>query len=341
MMTYNPHKYTITRFLSVLFASTSLLLLAIVASLSIGPSNIPLTKVFLNIIGIDDNYTVIVRLRITRTLVALLTGSLLGLPGLLMQTITRNPLADPYILGLSSTALTAAAFGILINPSVMVSTAAFITVAFVGAMLGYVLTLCLSKLAGGGALALVLSGIAVASIFSGVSHILLYFLQSRLNAPYYLLLLGSASMALSWEIPYLLTPLAVGALISLLLFRPLNLYIYGDMYVKQYGYNPLLISIVATAIASLLTASTIAIVGIVGFVGLAAPHIARFFVGSDHRFSIPITIIVGGMLTLTSDICVRLISMYVAGLGELPLGVITSVIGGPFLAYLVVRRVRR
>ncbi len=340
-MAYNPYRYTIKRFLSILSIFLFLLFITLILSLSIGPAHIPPIKVFLNIIGIDSDYTVIVRLRIARTLASLLTGSLLGLSGLLMQAITRNPLADPYILGLSSTALAVVALGITVNPSIMVNKTIFMVIAFVGAMLGYALTLCLSRLAGGGALALVLSGIAVASIFSGISHVLLYIVQSRLNAPYYFLLLGSASIALYREIPYLIAPLAIGALVSLLMFRPLNLYIYGDSYVKQYGYSPLAISIIATVIASLLTASTIAVVGIVGFIGLAAPHIARFLTGSDHRFSIPITIVVGGILTLVSDICVRLISMYVGALGELPLGVITSVVGGPFLAYLVIRRVRQ
>jgi len=88
-----------------------------------------------------------------------------------------------------------------------------------------------------------------------------------------------------------------------------------------------------------MTGSTIAVVGIVGFIGLAAPHIARLMVGADHRFSIPAVALIGAEIALIADICTRPISR--SGLGELPLGVVTSIIGAPFLAYIVIRKVRQ
>ncbi len=338
-------RYTLKRFLISITFTSILLFISILISFSIGSSQLSPIKVFLNVIGIEreEHVLKIVSLRIIRTYAAMLTGSLLGLSGLLMQTITRNPMADPYILGLASTALTFEAIAILLNPSVLASRSTLIAIAFIGALIGYGITYTLSRVAGGSTLALVLAGIAVASLFSGISHILLYILAAlnRLHTPWYYLSMGSVASVLGSEVVYLAIPLIIGFTASLPLFKPLNLYIYGDSYVAQYGYKPSLIMSITTVIASFLTASAIAIVGIVGFLGLAVPHIVRFFVGSDHRFTIPLTIIVGSIVALLSDVCVRLISIYARGIGELPLGIVTSVIGAPFLAYLIVMRVRR
>lgn len=330
------------RFTVVLILLILALFLMSVLSISIGSSRITLDKVFEVLLSgnVDRAVATIVQLRYVRTVAAILSGALLGLSGLLMQTVSRNPLADPYIFGLSSTALTAVALGIIMNPSIMVNSAALTATAFIGSLLGYALTMFLSKLAEGNAMSMVLSGIAVAATFSGISHILLYQVQRTIQMPYYFLLLGTVSYVISNEVPYLLLSLIVGVALSLLMFKPLNLYIYGDSYVKQYGYSPRTVAFIAAGVASLMTGSTIAVIGIVGFIGLAAPHVARFMVGSDHRFAVPVTATVGGLITLLSDICVRLVSMYVAGLGELPLGVVTSVVGAPFLAYLVIKRAR-
>ncbi|ADM27436.1 transport system permease protein [Ignisphaera aggregans DSM 17230] len=344
-MAISLRRSTIKRFLISIIFTSILLFISVLISFSIGSSGLSPIKVFLNIVGIerDEYVSKIVSLRVVRTCAAMLTGSLLGLSGLLMQTVTRNPLADPYILGLASTALTFEAIAILLNPSTLASRYMLIAIAFIGALTGYGITYSLSRIAGGTTLALVLAGIAVASLFSGVSHILLYILNAlnRLPAPWYYLSMGSVVPVLGSEIIYLIIPLIVGFIVSLLLFKPLNLYIYGDSYVAQYGYKPSFVMSITTVIASLLTASATAIVGVVGFLGLAVPHIVRFFVGSDHRFTIPLTVIVGGIVALLSDVCVRLVAIYVKGLGELPLGIITSIIGAPFLAYLIVVRVRR
>jgi len=342
-MALTLHRKVIKRFLTSLTLTSLLLLASVVTSLSVGTSQVNPVKVFLNFIGIerDDYISTIVEFRSVRTYAALLTGSTLGLSGLLMQTVTRNPLADPYVLGLASTAMAFEAVAILLNPSILATRYALIVVAFVGALAGYGITYTLSRLAGGGSLALVLAGIAVAYLFSGVSHILIYILSAlnRLQREWYYLLMGSTAPVVGSDIVYLLIPLTAGFTASLLLFKPLNLYIYGDSYVAQHGYKPSLIMTAATTVASFLTASTIAVVGIVGFLGLAVPHLVRFFVGSDHRFTLPLTVIVGGVVAVLSDVCVRLISMHFR-IGELPLGIVTSVIGAPFLAYLIVRRVR-
>jgi len=290
---------------------------------------------------VEEMVEVIAKLRLARALASVFCGASLALAGLLMQTTTRNPLADPYIFGLSSTALTLFALGILLVPNLMVHKAWVVAISFSGSILGYTLTLLLSKLGGGTSTSMVLAGIAVASLFSGASHVLLYLVQQVTRTYYMYLLMGSASTVLWTDLQFLTFPSISLAVLTLALFKPLNAYLYGDEYAKQLGFNPAMIRNAMSLVASLLTAITIASVGIVGFVGLIAPHVARFLAGSDHRFSIPMTALVGALVALIADTFVKLTSAFVGGLGELPLGVVTSIIGSPFLAYIVVRRSMR
>ncbi|MET1160550.1 MAG: iron ABC transporter permease [Thermoprotei archaeon] len=344
--TIELYRSRVKRFFLSLATLLVLAVIVIILSLSIGSSMISPFEVFKAVFlkpfgyGISGQVYVIATLRVTRTIAAFSCGIALALAGLLMQTTTRNPLADPYIFGLSSTALTFIALAALISPVLVTSRYALVLIAFIGAMTGYVFTLILARLAGGSSLALVLAGIAIASLFSGLSFVLLYLVQSVLRAPFVYFLMGSASTVLAGDLAFLTYPLIPLTVVSMILYKPLNVYLYGDEYSRQLGYNPRITAVVASAIAAFSTALTISFVGIIGFIGLASPHIARFLVGSDHRFTIPITILVGGVLTTFSDIVARLVSIYSSGIGELPLGVITSIIGAPFLAYLVVRRER-
>lgn len=355
-MAIELYRISIRRFLTTLTLLLILLLSTFILSLSIGSTVINPTNVFTklvqnliySIVGfmrpqahvVADEVYSIAMLRLGRSVAALLTGSLLGIAGLLMQTATRNPLADPYILGLSSTALTAIAVCIAVTPAIMVHRWILMAIAFIGSLMGFALTMALSKLAGGTSISLVLAGIAVNALFSGISHILLYIVQRVVRVHYVFLLMGSASTVLLNEIVFLLLPFIAGMAIALPMFKMLNAFIYGDEYAKQLGYNPAIVLIAISTIASILTASTVSVIGIVGFVGLAAPHISRLLVGADHRFTIPVVAVVGAMITMVADIVVRIVSLLSTGLGELPLGVVTSIIGAPFLAYLIIRRVR-
>lgn len=358
-MAIELYRMSTRRFLAMFSSLLIILFFTFILSLSVGSTPVNPAEIFvklmqnfinrvMNVVGLQSEGVVmkvdkvynIAMLRLGRTVAAILTGSLLGVAGLLMQTATRNPLAEPYILGLSSTALFTVAISIILIPNIMVYRWALMMIAFIGALLGFILTITLSKLAGGTSIALVLSGIAVNALFSGISHILLYVVQKIIGTYYVFLLMGSTSTVVLNDIIFLLLPFAIGIIALLLLFKMLNAFIYGDEHTKQLGYNPSMVLIVTSAIASILTSSTVAVVGIVGFVGLAAPHISRLLVGTDHRFSIPIVAIVGAIITTVADMIVRIISLLSAGLGELPLGVITSTIGAPFLAYLVIRRMK-
>ena len=316
-----------------------------VLALSVGSSMLPVGEVFLCVMRIRCSGVVekIVELRLSRSTVAFLTGALLALSGVVMQAIARNPLAEPYILGLSSTALTFLAVAIIVSPGIVASRYLMAVVTFLGAFTGYVLTTALSIFAGGTSLALILSGIAVTMLFSGISHVLLYIVQSRLKFPYHLLLTGSAATALTSDVYILTATLFAGVAAIYLTGLPkkLNAYVFGDTFAKQLGYNPKILSITSALLVSVLTGVCVAVVGIVGFVGLVAPHIARLLLGTaDHRVTLVTAIMIGAVLTLAADIGARILAIATAQ-GEFPLGVVTSLIGAPFLAYLIVRGGRR
>lgn len=339
-MTYVLHKLKLRRFFSSLIILIALLSLFSVISISVGSTYIPLNEIYSCITGLECSSSVsyILQYRLVRTLIALLAGGALATAGVIMQGIARNPLAEPYILGLSSTALTALSLAIMIDVNVVAHRYLSMLIAFIGALLGYLLTSTLSALAGYTSSSLILSGIAVTAFFSGTSHVLLYMVQDRLKFPYVHLLMGSTSVALFNDTYYLIAVLIICLTITYICGIPklLNAYLVSDEYARQLGYNLKVLITLAAFIASILTGATVAIVGIVSFIGLAAPHISRMILGTtDHRIITITSSIVGSLLVIIADIGSRLL-MVLTARGEFPLGVVTSVIGAPFLAYLII-----
>ncbi len=340
-MAYRVAKLGRLRFFTLTASLVLALALLALASLSVGSSMIPVAEVLscLSGGGCGDTTRLILSLRATRTAVAVLAGGMLAVAGALMQGVSRNPLADPFILGSSSTALAALSAAALLDIGVLAHRHLSITIAFAGAMLGYFLATSISMVAGGAGLSLILSGVAVSALFSGVSHVLLYLLQDRLRTPYVYLLMGSTSGVLERDILYLAVPLALSpaALLALGIPKALNAYLFGDLYAAQLGYRVRLVTTLSAFVACLLTGASVAVVGIVGFVGLAAPHVSRMLSGtSDYRVTLPLSALAGSSLTVFSDTVARAITLLSAR-GEMPLGVVTSIVGAPFLAYLIVR----
>ncbi|MEM2006097.1 MAG: iron ABC transporter permease [Sulfolobales archaeon] len=344
-MAHRIAKASSVRFFFLMVALSSLLLLFVVVSLAVGSSMIPPFEALRCLLGAgcDEAIKLVVSLRIARTTASILVGCMLSVAGVLIQGITRNPLADPFILGISSTALAVLSAALLVDVSILAQRQLAISLALGGALLGYFLTTSLGVLAGGTGLSLVLSGVAVSALFSGVSHVLLYILQDELRHPYVNLLMGSTSGTLVRDIPYLVVPavLSLLALYALGIPKALNAYLFGEHYASQLGYRVKLTTIASAFIASLLTGASVAVVGIVGFIGLAGPHISRMLYGaSDHRVTIVLSALSGSALAVSADIVARLATLF-STRGELPLGVITSIIGAPFLAYLVIRGGRK
>ncbi len=350
----NIYKVKIKRFSLFLSLSLISLFIVVILSLSIGSAEYGFLDVlrlfyydFLRTLGIGvtapPNYdriaTIVYSIRFPRTIVAVLAGAGLGIAGTLIQAITRNPLAEPFLLGLSSTSLTIVGAAILVAPGLLYIRVYVVLAAFLGALLGFSATIMLSEFAGGSALTLILAGIAVSSAFGGLSHIIAFLVQVKFNTPFLILLLGSFSNVLKNDILPVTVSLAIGFTVSIILSRALNSLLYGDEYASQLGYNPRLIRRIAASVSALLTGVTVAVAGIIGFVGLVVPHVTRFLVGSDHRLVIPLSACIGSLLLLLSDIVARILS-YTTGIGGTPVGAITSIIGAPFFAYLLVKKMR-
>ena len=337
------YELRIRRFITSLMVALAVLAASLVLSLSVGSTSYGFVDVIRTVawrmgIQVQPSNPLILELRLTRGAVAVLSGACLGVAGVLVQSITRNPLAEPFLLGLSSTALTFVSITALTTPFILASRYSLAAVAFVGALVGFTLTLTLSELAGGSPLALILAGVAVSSVFLGLSQVLAFLVQSKLNMPFMILLMGTFSVSLKPDITPLAATFALGLVASMAMAKPLNALLYGDEYAAQLGYSPKLVRRFSSLVASFLTGTTVAIAGIIGFVGLVTPHLARMMVGGDNRTVIPLAAIIGGSLLVLSDTAVRLISSQ--GIGELPVGAITSIIGAPFFAYLLAKRMR-
>ncbi|HIP57042.1 MAG TPA: iron ABC transporter permease [Ignisphaera aggregans] len=279
----------------------------------------------------------IIELRLSRTILAILTGVSLAVAGSLIQVATRNSLASPWILGLQSGALTAALLTMLING--IPTRVEIVLSAFIGSLTAYGLAISIASLAGMTALSLVLGGIAVSSMLAGVSHLLIYLVQTKLRGQPVLILFGSLSLPSSKEIPLYIATTLCGVAIAIVMWKQINAIVLGDDFAIQLGYDPRLIRLVLSAIAALLTAASVSFVGIVSFVGLIAPHIARLIVGDDARKHLPFCAISGALIVLLADVFIRMISAH-STLGELPLSIPTSIVGACVLSYLIVARGR-
>ncbi len=339
------YKSCLRRFLRNLFVLAFILLAASAASLCIGSTRVPIEQVFASITAFllrtrippehTWTYRVIVMLRLPRVIAAAVIGASLAVSGVLVQASTRNPLADPFLLGLSSGALATASLLVVLAPFLIASKYALVLAAFVGAMLAYAATAVLCELMGGTAESLVLAGIAVTTFLSGLSYLFIALAEASLRTPMFALLLGSLAATTWSEVSLLLLSAVPGFLVALLLYRRLNALMYGDEYSDQLGYDSKAARRAATLAAAWLTGVSTAVAGIIGFVGLVVPHIARRLVGSNHLFSIPTSIVCGALVLVLADTVTRCFAIH--GFGELPVGVLACLIGAPFFAYIMVR----
>lgn len=279
---------------------------------------------------------IIWQIRTPRVLLALVAGAGLSVAGAVLQTVVRNPLADPYILGVASGS-SLGAVAIITLGGATAGPLGVSSAAFAGGLGALALVFVLGQRRGMFApTRLVLAGVAIAHLASALTS----FLQLRAdpNALRTTLfwLLGSVASA-DWSDLGIPTGIVVTATIALLLQRRrLNALMVGDEVASSLGVNVNRFRVQLLLWASLLTASVIAVVGAIGFVGLVVPHIVRLLVGPDHRRVLPVTVLLGGIYLVAVDLAARVI----ARPGELPIGIFTAVLGVPFFLWLMQRRQR-
>jgi iron complex transport system permease protein len=289
----------------------------------------------MNPLGMTDiEREILFSIRLPRVVVAVLMGAALGASGAVLQGMLRNPLADPYILGLSSGATLMAAFGIIsgitvfgaFTTPVFAFLGAMVTGGFVG-MMGY-------RRGGLWPERLLLAGIGVGFMFSAVLMLLMSVSSSEGLKRAVLWIFGDLGMA-DWSlVPYGVSLILMGFFIALWRAKALNSLMLGDDLSHSLGFSPRKETTVLFVSVSLMTASSVSLGGMVGFVGLLVPHIMRFLIGPDNRLLIPASALAGGALLSVSDLVGRTVIQPT----EIPAGIITAILGAPYFLYLLRRR---
>jgi iron complex transport system permease protein len=277
--------------------------------------------------------TIVVDLRLPRVLSSMVVGLGLAVAGATFQGILRNPLADPYVLGTASGAALGAAIGVLIPIRIVLLEFGLVQVlAFIGALLAVAAVYRFSRT---GPLApltgLLLTGYAVGSLLAAGLAMTMYLSGSNLRQIFFYLLGGFDGS--SWLQLALTTPIVLVAAVAILLrARALNGFLLGEEAAAHLGVDVRRERAILLGLASLITAAAVSISGLIGFVGLVVPHVVRLVVGPNARRVLPLSALVGACLLTTADFVARL-------LGNIPVGVVTAVIGAPFFLILL-RRVR-
>ena len=277
-------------------------------------------------------------LRAPRVLLGALIGAALTLSGVGMQAFTKNPLAEPYVLGISSGASLGAVLAMLLGVSVPVLGKLSVSMgAFAGALVSILLVYLLAKSRGSVTpIRLILVGVAVSAMFQAFTNYIVYTAPDDAavrEATFWMLGgLGSAE----WEdLPLLLCLVPPAFLLMLALSKSLNAMMMGDSSAITLGVNLNVVRNLLIVITALLTASSVAVSGCIGFVGLVIPHLVRSVVGPDHRKLIPISMLTGAIFLIWVDVGARMIKPP----AELPIGILTAFLGAPLFLWMI--RVRR
>lgn len=331
-----------------------LLVVSIILGIGLGPVSISFSDVyrvmFHRLSGIFTNQTaplesirestqnIVWFLRAPRVLLGSLIGAALTLSGVGMQAFTKNPLAEPYVLGISSGASLGAVLAMLLGVSVPVLGKLSVSMgAFVGALVSIMLVYLLAKSRGSVTpIRLILVGVAVSAMFQAFTNYIVYTAPDDAavrEATFWMLGgLGSAE----WEdLPLLLCLVPPAFLLMLALSKSLNAMMMGDSSAITLGVNLNVVRNLLIVVTALLTASSVAVSGCIGFVGLVIPHLIRSVVGPDHRKLIPISTLTGAIFLIWVDVGARMIKPP----AELPIGILTAFLGAPLFLWMI--RVRR
>ncbi len=313
---------------AILFVST---ICIFITSLLIGSVDIG-TKQLLHALWVQDNSlasSVVLDLRLPRTVVGFMVGAMLALAGALMQVLLRNPLAEPYVLGVSGGASAAVLIAMLSGLSGFWISGS----AFMGAMISMVLVFSLAHGKGDWSPArLLLTGIVIASGWGALISLILSITQGTQLRGMLFWLMGDLSYAQysHWALMALVACLVVSLMIS----RNLNILARGELQAATLGVSPRKIRYIVYFLSSLLAATAVTLAGNVGFVGLVVPHAIRLMVGSDHRILLPAAFLLGGCLVMLADCLARTI----IAPQQLPVGVLTAILGIPVFLVLLRRQ---
>jgi len=333
--------------LFVVFMIGIILTIAIfIASLCIGPTIMSVPDMFGHLFsaigkggqGLTYDELMVYESRLPRALAAMAVGIGLSIAGCMYQAIIRNPLVDPYIMGVSAGAGTAAIaviafeftfFGLFAPHSIYLTAFA----AIFGGVLAFFATMFIAEKAGGSSLNYVLAGVVIGLAFGAVQTLMMSMAGHQVNNALTWLFGSFANVAWN-QVWIIVVPAIALAIVPLIWAKEFNLVLLGDDQAQQMGLDVRKFDRTMLILASILTAICVAFVGIIGFVGLVVPHLCRMMLGGDHRLVLPASIAFGGALMLVADLAAR--TLYFGQ--ELPVGAITTIIGVPVFAYLLIKR---
>ncbi|MGD1118697.1 MAG: iron chelate uptake ABC transporter family permease subunit [Dehalococcoidales bacterium] len=279
--------------------------------------------------------TIIWDIRLPRVILAGLVGAALATAGATYQGLFRNPLADPYLIGVAQGASVGAIIGFLLPTAWNVAGFGLIPLlAFLGAILATVIVYLLARV--GKTLpvtTLILSGVALSTLLSSVASYLIISSGNKMHGIIFWLM-GSFSMSKWSDVGTVLPYIVVGTGVIIVFARLLNVMQLDEEQAQQLGVNVEKFKILLLAAATLITAAAVSFVGTIGFVGIIIPHTVRLIWGADHRYLLPLAVLTGAVFMILTD----LVSRTILAPTEIPIGVITAVFGAPFFLYLLRRR---
>jgi iron complex transport system permease protein len=325
------HHYRTTYNILTLLLFICLICLVVVISIRFGANELTYKTIWNSLLHYDETnneHVILHELRIPRAVAGLLVGSALAVSGAIMQGVTRNALASPSILGVTSGAgfMLSIAYTLFHTPSFPM----LILFSFIGAGAGAALVFTLTAVAKGGItpVKLALAGAAISAFLSALSTAigLKYDIAKDLSYWYAGSLSSIQPIHIKVAIPFVL----VGLLLAMVLAKSISVMSLGEEVATGLGQRTTVIRVLCTVAVLLLTGAAVSIAGIIGFVGLVVPHIVRAIVGVDYRWILPISAIIGGSLLLFADIVARTIMSPF----ESPVGAVTAIIGVPFFLYL-------
>lgn len=335
-----------SRWKLIIVLLTAVLILTVVLSLNIGFSQIPIITVLkilakrlpfignlVNPSGVSKvEEIIIIEIRMPRIIAGTLVGAALAAAGVVYQGIFRNPMADPYVIGVSAGAALGASLAIVLGAGFTLIGVSTVPVsAFVGSLAAVFLVYNISRVGSKVPVTtLLLSGIAVSIFLSAIVTILKVIAGEKLHALVFWLMGGFSYT--EWKDVWAVLPLiCLGTAIIYFYARDLNILILGEETAQHLGVEVEKVKRILLISGSLVTAAAVSVSGLIGFIGLIIPHLTRILIGPDHRVVLPTSIIVGAFFLVICDAVARVI----VSPAELPVGVITALSGGPFFIYLL------
>jgi iron complex transport system permease protein len=329
-----------------------ILFCAVVVAASVGSARIPLSQTvrivlhgasflrnWIDISDINPNFvTIIYRVRLPRVFMAVFVGMALSCAGVMYQGLFRNPMADPYIIGVSSGASLAVAIGIVTGVSVsFLGFSGLMVSAFIGSLAVSFLVFAVARSGSRSVsvLTLILSGIAIGALCSAGTSFLMMFGREEMHQIVFWIM-GSLTTA-QWHQVVIVGPvIVIGCALLFIFTKDLNLLTLGEQRAKQLGVDTESLKTATLVVSSLVVAAAVSVSGIIGFVGLVIPHMSRIVVGPDNRVLLPVSGLVGAVVLLVADTLARTVMIP----REIPVGILTSLLGSPFFIYLL-RRTRK